>query len=148
MRVRDRDSEGSGSRRNKVLTSSDLLEGAFVEDGGGDSNDRDRDRDRSDDESGEAAPRRRRPSGGKRKSMSQAAAAPSSPSSSITGMFCTLLCLFFLQSTIISKFTYLISPSISLPSLFHFYLSSPTTSYRYSSLLFFVGHKAASCSLT
>ena len=47
----------TGPKRSKVLTASDVLEGAFLEDGGGDDGDMDRggDRDRegSDDDTGE-----------------------------------------------------------------------------------------------
>jgi hypothetical protein len=52
----------TGPKRSKVLTASDVLEGAFLEDGGGDDGDMDRDRggDReregSDDDSGETQP--------------------------------------------------------------------------------------------
>jgi hypothetical protein len=50
----------TGPKRSKVLTASDVLEGAFLEDGGGDDGDLDRDwrgdREGSDDESGETIP--------------------------------------------------------------------------------------------
>lgn len=59
--------DNAGPKRSKVLTASDVLEGAFLEDGGGDDGDLDRDRggDReregSDDESGETTQYRQMP---------------------------------------------------------------------------------------